>query len=44
MMAARRAVAEQTKKNPSAADKAFDDAVRKTLRDQAGTKGIKIPD
>ncbi|HXG10923.1 MAG TPA: vWA domain-containing protein [Gemmataceae bacterium] len=37
-------IAEQMKKNPSAADKAFDEAVRSTLREQAAAKGIKIPD
>lgn len=37
-------IAEQTRKNPSAADKAFDEAVRGALREQAGSKGIKIPD
>jgi hypothetical protein len=35
---------EQVKKNPSAADKAFDTAVRGALREQAADKGIKIPD
>jgi hypothetical protein len=36
-------VAEQTKKNGSAADRAFDEALRKTLREQAESKGIVIP-
>jgi hypothetical protein len=35
---------EQMKKNQSAADRAFDTAVRGTLREQAGAKGIKIPE
>jgi hypothetical protein len=35
---------EELKKNPSAADKAFDDAVRGALREQAGRKGMKIND
>jgi hypothetical protein len=35
---------EEAKKNVSAADKAFDDAVRGALRKQADSKGIKIPD
>jgi hypothetical protein len=35
---------EYVKKNPSAADRAFDEAVRGTLREQAGSKGMKIPD
>jgi hypothetical protein len=37
-------LAEQQKKNPSKADKAFDDAVRGALRDQGKAKGITIPD
>jgi hypothetical protein len=37
-------IAEQVKKNPSSADRAFDEAVRGALREQAATKGIKIPD
>jgi hypothetical protein len=37
-------VAEQLKKNASTADKAFDAAVRGALREQAASKGIKIPD
>ncbi|HMC63494.1 MAG TPA: vWA domain-containing protein [Gemmataceae bacterium] len=37
-------VKEQMKKNPSKADKAFDAALRATLREQAQTKGINIPD
>ncbi len=36
-------VREQQKKNPSAADKAFDEAVRTMLREQAAPKGVKIP-
>jgi uncharacterized coiled-coil DUF342 family protein len=35
---------EQLKKNPSAADKAFDEALRGALREQAAGKGIKIPE
>jgi hypothetical protein len=34
---------EQMKKNPSAADKAFDEAVRGALCEQAAKKGINIP-
>jgi len=37
-------IQEQQKKNPSRADKAFDDAVRGALRDQAKAKGITIPE
>jgi hypothetical protein len=37
-------LAEQQKKNPSQADKAFDDAVRGALRDQGRAKGITIPE
>jgi hypothetical protein len=38
-------VAEEMKKQPkSAQDKAFDAAVRTTLREQAATKGIEIPE
>jgi hypothetical protein len=33
----------ELKKNPSAADKAFDEAVRVTIREQAASKGIAIP-
>lgn len=33
----------EMKKNSSKADKAFDSAVRNTLRNQAATKGIEIP-
>jgi von Willebrand factor type A domain len=35
---------EQQKKNPSKTDKAFDDAVRGALREQAKAKGITIPE
>jgi hypothetical protein len=35
---------EQQKKNPTKADKAFDDAVRGALREQAKAKGITIPE
>jgi hypothetical protein len=35
---------EHQKKNPSQADKAFDAAVRGTLREQAAPKGIAIPE
>lgn len=35
---------EQTKKNPSQADKAFDAALRGALRRQAADKGIKVPE
>jgi len=34
----------EQKKNPSKADKAFDEAVRCTLRSQAAAKGIRIPE
>jgi uncharacterized protein YegL len=37
-------IKEELKKNPSKADQAFDAAVRGALRQQAETKGIKIPD
>ena len=45
-LSARRAeyVREQQQKNPSAASKAFDAAVRGTLREQAAPKGISIPE
>lgn len=33
----------EIKKNPSSADRAFDEAVRKAIRDQAEAKGIAIP-
>jgi hypothetical protein len=36
-------IKEQTKKNARPGDKAFDEAVRGALRDQAGKKGIVIP-
>jgi hypothetical protein len=36
-------LAQQAKRNPGKADKAFDEAIRGTLRDQAGAKGIAIP-
>jgi hypothetical protein len=34
---------QEAKKNPSQADKAFDEAVRGALREQAAKKGIEIP-
>ncbi len=34
----------EVKKNPNAADKAFDEAIKSALRDQAKQKGIKIPE
>jgi len=34
----------ERKKNPSAADKAFDEAVRGAIREQAKKKGIEIPE
>jgi hypothetical protein len=34
----------ELKRNPNAADQAFDAAVRETLRIQAGNKGLKIPE
>jgi hypothetical protein len=34
----------EAKKNPSKADKAFDEAIRATLREQAGKQGIKLPE
>jgi hypothetical protein len=37
-------ITQQMKKNKTKADKAFDAAIRATLREQAGKKGIKIPD
>lgn len=37
-------IAEQMKKNPSAADKAFDEAVKKAIKQQAQDRGIKIPE
>jgi hypothetical protein len=37
-------IRQETKKNPSKADKAFDEAVRGALREQAAAKGMKIPD
>jgi von Willebrand factor type A domain len=38
-------IQEEMKKQPrSAGDKAFDEAVRTTIREQANTKGIKIPE
>jgi hypothetical protein len=37
-------IAEQQKKNPSSADRAFDEAVRGALKEQAAGKGITIPD
>lgn len=36
-------VRDAQRKNPSAADKAFDAAIRGTLRDQASAKGVQIP-
>src|SRR5262249_35851827 len=36
-------LAEYQRKNPNPADQAFDEAVRKTLREQAAKKGIEIP-
>ncbi len=36
-------IAEQRKKNPSSADRAFDEAIRQTLRKQAAERGITIP-
>jgi hypothetical protein len=37
-------IAQERKKNPSQADKAFDAAIRRAVRDQAATKGIDIPE
>jgi hypothetical protein len=37
-------IKEELKKNPNAADKAFDDAIRGALREQAGRQGITIPE
>jgi hypothetical protein len=37
-------IAQERKKNRSQADKAFDAAIRKSLRDQAAQKGIDIPE
>jgi hypothetical protein len=37
-------IAQQQKKTPSRADKAFDDAVRGALREQSKAKGITIPE
>ena len=36
-------IEEELKKQPTPADRAFDDAVRGALRDQAKQKGIVIP-
>ena len=36
-------IAEETKRNPSNAQRAFDSVLRETLRVQAETKGIIIP-
>ncbi len=37
-------ITDETKKNPSKADKAFDEAVRGAIRTQAEKKGLKLPD
>jgi hypothetical protein len=37
-------IKEEMKKNPSKGDKAFDAAVRGLLREQAGKKGLTIPE
>jgi len=37
-------IRQEIKKNPNAADKAFDEAVKGALREQAKQKGIKIPE
>lgn len=37
-------IAEHMKKNPNAADKAFDEAVKKAIKQQAQDRGIKIPE
>ena len=37
-------IKEEQKKSPNKADKAFDEAVRGALREQADKKGIKLPD
>jgi hypothetical protein len=37
-------IQEQLKKNPSPSDKAFDEAIRAALKDQAGRQGIVIPE
>jgi hypothetical protein len=37
-------IREEKKKNAKLGDKAFDEAVRGALRDQAGKKGFTIPD
>ena len=38
-------IQEEMKKQPrSEGDKAFDEAIRGTIREQANTKGIKIPE
>lgn len=37
-------VKEEQKKNPNPADRAFDEAIRAALKDQAGAKGITIPE
>ncbi len=37
-------IAEETRKNPNAADKAFDEAVRGALREQCKKKGLEIPE
>ena len=45
-MSAQRAryISEEMKKMATAGDKALDDAIRGTLREQANKKGIQIPD
>jgi hypothetical protein len=37
-------IKEELKKNPNPADKAFDDAIRSALKEQAGRQGITIPE
>lgn len=37
-------IKEELKKNPNAADKAFDEAIRGALKEQAGRQGIVVPE
>ena len=37
-------IADYMKKNPNAADKAFDEAVKKAIKQQAQDRGIKLPE
>jgi len=37
-------IKDATKKNPNRADKAFDEAIKAALREQAAAKGVKLPE